>query len=71
MLALVLACSILLALCGLGDLEAVWDALPKAEDKAGAELGDLFDVEVRVTVCVGVCGRVWFDVCWALVGEGV
>lgn len=30
----------------LADLEAVWDALPKTEDKAEAELGDLFDVEV-------------------------
>lgn len=43
----------------LGDLEAVWDALPKAEDKAEAELGDLFDVEVRVTVCGGACRMVW------------
>lgn len=38
----------------LGDLEAVWDALPKAEDKAEAEMGDLFDVEVCrwAVVCV-------------------
>ena len=42
----------------LGDLEAVWDALPKAEDTAEAELGDLFDVEVRV--CGGgACRMVW------------
>ncbi len=38
----------------LGDLEAVWEALPKADDKAEAELGDLFDVEVRF---VGERGR--------------